>query len=39
MTQPAENAELRPETLLAYTAHIGAAEAEVEAGCMKTGSF
>jgi hypothetical protein len=31
MTQPAEKAELKPETLLAYTAHIAAAEADVEA--------
>ena len=31
MTQPAEKAELKPETLLAYTAHIAAAEAGIEA--------
>jgi hypothetical protein len=31
MTQPAEKAELKPQTLLAYTAHIRAAEAGVEA--------
>lgn len=30
MTQPAEKAELKPETLLAYTAHVAAAEASVE---------
>jgi hypothetical protein len=30
MTQPAEKAELKPETLLAYTTHIAAAEAAVE---------
>jgi hypothetical protein len=31
MTQPAEKIELKPETLLAYTTHIAAAEASVEA--------
>jgi hypothetical protein len=31
MTQPADKAELKPETLLAFTAHIAAAEAGVEA--------
>ena len=31
MTQAAEKAELKPETLLAYTAHIAAAQAGVEA--------
>ena len=31
MTQPAEKVELRPETLLAYTTHIAAAEAAAEA--------
>ncbi len=31
MAQPAEKAELKPETLLGYTTHIAAAEAAVEA--------
>jgi len=31
MTQPAEKVELKPETLLAYTTHIAAAEAAIEA--------
>jgi hypothetical protein len=39
MTQPAEKAELKPETLLAYTAHIAAAEAGVEARLRGEGEF
>ncbi len=31
MSQSAEKADLKPETLLAYTAHVAAAEADIEA--------
>src|SRR5689334_14397233 len=31
MTQPAEKTELKPETLLAFTTYIGAAQAAIDA--------
>ena len=39
MTQPAEKVELKAETLLAYSTHIAAAEAAVEARLRAEGQF
>ncbi len=39
MTQPAEKVELKPETLLAFTTHIAAAEADIKARLRGEGQF
>jgi hypothetical protein len=39
MTQPDKRVELKPETLLAYTTHIAAAEAAMEAGLRGNAQF
>lgn len=39
MTQPAEKVELKPETLLAFTTHIAAAEADIKARLRGDGQF